>query len=199
MMMMAKKAKRISVNALEKCIERKPEIVNVEWNGLDIVVKKRLSFEEMIDFVNGVAQSCFAADTNDFIPGVKDFVIGCFAIEMYSNLTLPHNVSKKYEIISSCDVVDVILENVDRDQFDKIVGAINDKIRYLINVNLSQATVKINELLYSFGDIESKVGELFGKISPNDVQALVSAISEGKIDEGKLMEAYLESKNKGDS
>lgn len=198
-MIMANKVKKISINALEKCIEKKPETVDIEWNGLDITVKTKLSFKEMMEFVDGVAKSCFAADTNSFIPGVKDFVIDCFAIEMYSNLTLPHNVSKKYEIISSCDVVDVILENVDRDQFDKIVGAINDKIRYLINVNLSQATVKINELLYSFGDIESKVGELFGKISPNDVQALVSAISEGKIDEGKLMEAYLESKNKGDS
>lgn len=197
-MIMANKVKRISVNSLEKCIERKPETVNVEWNGLDIVVKKRLSFEEMIAFVDGVAKSCFAADTNDFIPGVKDFVISCFVIEMYSNLTLPQNVSKKYEIISSCDVVDVILENVDREQFDNITGAINEKIRYLISVNLSQATVKINELLYSFGDIESKVGELFGKISSDDVQTLVSAISDGKIDEGKLMQAYLENKNKGE-
>lgn len=196
---MANKVKRISVNALEKCIERKPETVDIEWNGLDITVKTRLSFEEMMEFVDGVAESCFATDTKAFIPVAKDFVIGCLVIEMYSNLTLPQNVNKKYEIINGCDVVDAILENVDKAQFDAIIKSINEKIRYFIETNVAQATVKINDLLYSFGDIESKVGELFGKVTPDDIQAIVSSLSDGKIDEGKLMEAYLESKNKGDS
>lgn len=199
MMIMANKVKKISINALEKCIERKPETISIEWNGLDITIKTRLSFEEMMAFVDGVAESCFAADTKAFIPVAKDFVIGCLVIEMYSNLTLPQNVNKKYEIVSGCDVVDVILENVDKTQFDNIVKSINEKIRYLIETNIAQATVKINELLYSFGDIESKVGELFEKVNPDDVQALISSLSDGKIDEGKLMEAYLENKNKGES
>lgn len=196
---MANKVKKISINALEKCIERKPETVNIEWNGLDITIKTRLSFEEMMAFVDGVAESCFAADTKAFIPVAKDFVIGCLVIEMYSNLTLPQNVNKKYEIVSGCDVVDVILENVDKAQFDNIVKSINEKIRYLIEENLAQATIKTNDLLYSVSDIESKVGDLVSKITPDDMRALITSISNGKLDEGKLMEAYLESKNKGES
>ena len=196
---MANKVKKISINALEKCIERKPETVNIEWNGLDITIKTRLSFEEMMAFVDGVAESCFAADTKAFIPVAKDFVIGCLVIEMYSNLTLPQNVNKKYEIVSGCDVVDVILENVDKAQFDNIVKSINEKIRYLIEENLAQATIKTNDLLYSVGDIESKVGDLVSKITPDDMRTLITSISNGKLDEGKLMEAYLESKNKGES
>lgn len=196
---MANKVKKISINALEKCIERKPEIVNIEWNGLDITIKTRLSFEEMMAFVDGVAESCFAADTKAFIPVAKDFVIGCLVIEMYSNLTLPQNVNKKYEIVSGCDVVDVILENVDKTQFDNIVKSINEKIRYLIEENLAQATIKTNDLLYSVSDIESKVGDLVSKITPDDMRTLITSISNGKLDEGKLMEAYLESKNKGES
>lgn len=197
--MMANKVKKISINALEKCIERKPETVNIEWNGLDITIKTRLSFEEMMAFVDGVAESCFAADTKAFIPVAKDFVIGCLVIEMYSNLTLPQNVNKKYEIVSGCDVVDVILENVDKAQFDNIIKSINEKIRYLIEENLAQATIKTNDLLYSVSDIESKVGDLVSKITPDDMRTLITSISNGKLDEGKLMEAYLESKNKGES
>lgn len=196
---MANKVKKISINALEKCIERKPETVNIEWNGLDITIKTRLSFEEMMAFVDDVAESCFAADTKAFIPVAKDFVIGCLVIEMYSNLTLPQNVNKKYEIVSGCDVVDVILENVDKAQFDNIVKSINEKIRYLIEENLAQATIKTNDLLYSVSDIESKVGDLVSKITPDDMRTLITSISNGKLDEGKLMEAYLESKNKGGS
>lgn len=196
---MANKVKKISINALEKCIERKPETVNIEWNGLDITIKTRLSFEEMMAFVDGVAESCFAADTKAFIPVAKDFVIGCLVIEMYSNLTLPQNVNKKYEIVSGCDVVDVILENVDKAQFDNIIKSINEKIRYLIEENLAQATIKTNDLLYSVSDIESKVGDLVSKITPDDMRTLITSISNGKLDEGKLMEAYLESKNKGES
>lgn len=198
-MIMANKVKKISINALEKCIERKPETVNIEWNGLDITIKTRLSFEEMMAFVDGVAESCFAADTKAFIPVAKDFVIGCLVIEMYSNLTLPQNVNKKYEIVSGCDVVDVILENVDKAQFDNIIKSINEKIRYLIEENLAQATIKTNDLLYSVSDIESKVGDLVSKITPDDMRTLITSISNGKLDEGKLMEAYLESKNKGES
>lgn len=196
---MANKSKKISISALEKCIERKPETVNVEWNGLDISVKTRLSLDEMLSFVDGVAKSCFAVDTGEFVPAAKDFVVGCFIVEMYSNLTLPRNVDEKYKIISCCDIVDVILNNVDKTQFDNIIKSVNEKIRYLIETNIAQATVKINELLYSFGNLESKIGELFGKVSPDDVQALVSSLSDGKIDEGKLMEAYLKNKDKGES
>lgn len=198
-MIMTNKVKKISINALEKCIERKPEVVNVKWNSLDITVKTHLSFEEMIAFVDGVAESCFTADTKAFIPVAKDFVIGCLVIEMYSNLTLPQNVNKKYEIISGCDVVDVILEKVDKAQFDNIIKSINEKIRYLIETNIAQTTIKTNDLLYSVADIESKIGDFVSKITPDDMRALITSISNGKIDEGKLMEAYLESKNKGES
>lgn len=199
MMIVANKVKKISINALEKCIERRPETVDVEWNGLDITIKTRLSFEEMMAFVDGVVQGCFTTDDNSYVPEAKDFVIKCYIVETYSNIKLPQNVNKKYDILYTCDISNFILDNIDQEQFGEIVRGIDTKLKYLVASNINAITVKINELLSGFSNIEDRASQIFEHINQDNIDSIIKAIGNSRIDESKLMDAYLRYKSEGGS
>lgn len=195
---MAKK-KRVSVNAFEKHVVIDYEYKPYEWEEMEIMVKPRLDFLEMMTFVDGVVKGCFRSDDNSFLPEVKDFVIKSYIVEMYSNVSLPQNVNKKYDLLYACDIVDFILDIIDKSQFEEMMKGIDQKIKYMVAMDVNTITTQMNQLLSSLSGVESKASQLFSEISKEDIDTILKAIGNGKIDESKIMEAYLEHKNKGES
>lgn len=194
---MSNKIKKISINALEKSIGDINQYVTTEWHGLEIIIKKRLTLKEMMLFVDSVVKVCFTSDDNTYMPEIKDFAIRSNILEMYSNLTLPLDIAKKYNIIYDCDLVEIILENINRVQFGKMIEAIDEKIEHLANSNIKAITTQMNELYSSLAGMENKMKEIFGVLDKKDIDALLSAITNNKLDESKLMAAYIQQKNKG--
>lgn len=195
---MAKK-KRVSVNAFEKHVVVDYEYKPYEWEEMEIMVKPRLDFLAMMTFVDGVVKGCFRSDDNSFLPEVKDFVIKSYIVEMYSNVSLPQNVNKKYDLLYACDIVDFILDIIDKSQFEEMMKGIDQKIKYMVAMDVNTITTQMNQLLSSLSGVESKASQLFSGISKEDIDTILKAIGNGKIDESKIMEAYLEHKNKGES
>ncbi len=195
---MAKK-KRVSVNAFEKHVVIDYEYKPYEWEEMEIMVKPRLDFLEMMTFVDEVVKGCFRSDDNSFLPEVKDFVIKSYIVEMYSNVSLPQNVNKKYDLLYACDIVDFILDIIDKSQFEEMMKGIDQKIKYMVAMDVNTITTQMNQLLSSLSGVESKASQLFSEISKEDIDTILKAIGNGKIDESKIMEAYLEHKNKGES
>lgn len=73
---MADKIKRISVTAFEKATESAYEpTVNVEWNGLTLVIKRHLNLAEMAKFVDVCVKACFNPDDASYSPEAKDLAI----------------------------------------------------------------------------------------------------------------------------
>lgn len=195
---MAKK-KRVSVNAFEKNVVIDYEYKPYKWGEIEIMVKPRLDFLEMMTFVDGVVQGCFRSDDNSFLPEVKDFIIKSYIVEMYSNIALPQNVNKKYDLLYACDIVDYILEIIDKSQFEEIMKGIDQKIKYMVAMDVNTITTQMNQLLSSLSGVESKASQLFDGISKENIDTILKAISNGRIDESKIMEAYLEHKNRGET
>lgn len=195
---MAKK-KRVSVNAFEKHVVVDYEYKPYEWEEMEIMVKPRLDFLEMMTFVDVVVKGCFRSDDNSFLPEVKDFVIKSYIVEMYSNVSLPQNVNKKYDLLYACDIVDFILDIIDKSQFEEMMKGIDQKIKHMVAMDVNTITTQMNQLLSSLSGVESKASQLFSGISKEDIDTILKAIGNGKIDESKIMEAYLEHKNKGES
>ena len=73
--MAKKKIQKISVNAMDEIMKRFDTVETIEWNGLQVVIKKNLSLEEMMTFANSVVKSCFDQASGAYMPEVKDFAI----------------------------------------------------------------------------------------------------------------------------
>ena len=60
---MANKIKKISIKDFRKAIrDNYPPIITLDWNGLQVLIKRKLNLTEMLAFVKNVTASCFSED-----------------------------------------------------------------------------------------------------------------------------------------
>lgn len=187
------KAGRISVNAFEKAMKAVyVPTESLDWNGVEVVVKKNLSLKEMLEFVDSVVKSCFTKDTNTYLPEIKDFVIRICILEKYANFTMPSNTELKYALVYQTDAVEQVIARVNPVQLNSIRCAIDKKIDNIAQANIEAVDRQMNELYNAFGDLQDKLANLFSGVSSEDVRAVTSALAKGTLDEGKLVKAYID-------
>lgn len=193
---MAKKVKRISINALEQAVaDYYIKTGTIDWRDIEIDIKHTLSLEEMLTFVDSVVRSCFPGEDGGYIPEIKRFVIKCNIINMYTNVSLPANTDKKYELICNMDdLIGLVLENVNRRQFDEIVESIDEKIDYIIQTNASAVGASVNDMMRAVEDLKEKFGDMFADITAEDMKNIITTLSSGTIDEDKIVEALIGNK-----
>ena len=196
---MSKTEKRISINELEKiATQNYVPTKTIEWNGVEIIIKNTLSLHEVIDFVDGVSTRCFKQETGAYMPEVKDFAIKCCIMQLYANFRLPSNVETRYDLVYRTDAVDVIVQYINKVQLEEIVDAINDKIDNIAQANIEMVNIQMNELYTSFNSLQEQMNSIFSGVKEDDMAKLLGAISEGKLDEEKLVQAYMQSKKDGE-
>lgn len=193
------KTKKISINAFDKIVkDTYTPTTTVEWHGQEIIVKRNLSFKEMMEFVDSVTKTCFTLSTNTYMPEVKDFAVKSNILEKYANFALPNNLEHRYELIYSSDAVETVLNCVSHQQFNEIMASIDAKINNLAQSNIEAINKQMNELYTAFANLQSQMEGLFSGVKTDDFNALISAFGNGGLNEDKLVEAYL-AKTKSES
>lgn len=182
-----KETKMVSVNAVESVMKNEfANEVTIQWHGIDVVVRKTIGLKQAFEFVNQSVNSCFAEKDGAYMPEMKDFVIRACLVEKYTNIRLPENSEKLYDILYMTDLCNVVCANISQEQFDALVEAINDKLDYLSNADVKavqKASENIGSLVQSFTDV-------FSGVTADDVKKITDAIIGGQFSEEKLIEAY---------
>ena len=92
----------------------------------------------MLSFVDGVVSGCFAKSDNRYLPEVRDLFFRCSLVEFYTNIVLPESVEEKNQIVYGTDIIDLILQNIDRGQFRAIMDGIEKRVTYLVNTDMKR-------------------------------------------------------------
>lgn len=194
---MSDKMKRISVNALERVVkDLDTGIITKNWRSNEVSIKRRLGLYEMMEFVDGVVKTCFAGDDHQYTPEVLDFAIRCSVLEMYANFSLPENVERRYDFAYGCDAYEFVLNEIDDEQFDIIMDAIDEKIEHIANAQADAVMRKANEMIASLEQLESQLSTVFAGIGAEDMAGIVNALKSGTLDEEKLVNAYFDAHEK---
>lgn len=192
---MAAKIKKISINALEKCLaEITDDVSTFEWRGIEISVRRRLSLQQMLLFVTNVTSLCFT-DAGEYIPEVKDFAIRSNMLEVYANFTLPQNAEKKYEMVMKCDIFPLIYERIDGNQFKDILWSIDEKLDYVASSHIEAVTKQIEDIYSAFNGLEEKMSAIFEGMDKETFNAIANVLTQSGVDEEKLMTAYINAKS----
>lgn len=192
------KVKKISINAFEKIVKENFEnTVTKEWFGIPVTITKTISFEEVVNFVAEVADNCFLSDGR-YIPEAMQALIDCGVVRHYTNINLPANLSSAYELVMQSGIMDFIMPEINSNQYNDIIIAIRDKIEYACDTNVTEFKNSLSEMVRSMTDLQEKTTEMFGRISPDEISALLSAFSDDKAIENKIVDAYIE-RQKADS
>lgn len=168
--------------------------------GYEFEITEFVPFEVAKVIVSRVAESCFS-EKGEYLPEMKDFALRLFTILGYTNINLPaayelntESINDIYKIIYLSGLYELILENINWPQFDEIKRSIDERITYLIRVNLNDLKSEIDKAVSGISEISDSLEDVFNNISIEDIEKIASAIDGNKIDESKLMAAYLDSK-----
>ena len=159
-------------------------------NNVECIVKNNLSLREMMTFVNDVVSSCFSIDTDEYLPEIKEFSIRCSMIESYTNIELPEELSKKYELVYS-GVIQYIIEHIDKDQFKSMLRAIDQKIKYKIQTDSSALHNKMNKIVDELEEMSKNFEKIFGSIDSDTINKIATSIVNGDFDMDKLVSSYV--------
>lgn len=186
------KLKKVSINSFEKVVTDLYEPFEIiEWNGIEVVIKKTLSLKEMLEFVDGVTKSCFNEDTNAYRPEALDFAVKIFVLEKYANFNLPKNIELKYDLIYQSDVVSHIIPHINSEQFKEIISSINKKVDNLAQANVEAINRQMNELYNAFNNLQENLGTVFSGINPEDLKNAMGYLSTGQVfTDDKIVEIY---------
>lgn len=186
------KVKKISINAFESVVKENFEnIVTKEWFGIPVTITKTISFEEVVNFVAEVADNCFLSDGR-YIPEAMQALIDCGVVRHYTNINLPANLSSAYELVMRSGIIDFIMPEINSNQYNDIIIAIRDKIEYACDTNVTEFRNSLEDMMESMTDLQDKTKDLFGKISPDEIQTLLAAFGDDKAVENKVVDAYIE-------
>ena len=176
-------AKEITANMKDY----EPETTIIEWRGLEIVVKKTISFAEMARIVETVTEACFSPD-GDYLPVCRDVMWTHEIITAYTNVELPDDAEECHTIIYDADLFDTIIEAISSSQYGELWSALTASIRYRVN-NEAQALKKnVESMVENF----SRVVHAFDGVSAEDISGVFGAFANGGIDESKIVNAILE-------
>lgn len=189
---MATKMKKISISQMDKVMKSLGNTeATFEWNGVTVVVKTLLSFQEMMEFAGRVKANCFV--DGEYLPEVRDFAIRDCIVDMYSNIRLPDNIEHKYEILYRTDICQEIVKYVNSDQYEQLLVAIDDKITAASESNTEGLRIRIEEIAHELDNMVTEAGALFDGIDKSDIETIFEAVkSSGKIDEEKIARAYMD-------
>ena len=191
---MAKEQNRVSINKLEKAVSEDYEpVIVARWRELDIEVSRALSFEQMLRFVKSVVDLCFDSE-EEYLPEVKDFAVKRAIIENYTNVALPQNVQKCYEIIYSSDIVQFIEQYIDEDQFFGIMNAVDEKIKYKVRNNIDKTNKMINDATAKLENMERDIERVLAGVDGDSVGKMINAIASGALDKDALAKAIVKEK-----
>lgn len=185
--MAKKKIEKVSVNAFEEAV--KSTVVtakDVEWNGMSIKVKPAIGLADMVQFVNNVVENCFD-EHGTFVPEVRRFSTAINIISRYTNITLPSNMEKAYELITMSNIVNFVMREICAEQMEEIENAIDEKIAYLVRVNTSELNSKMADAVDSIGKIGESMSVMMNGVSADDLKKAMETLS--RVEEKDLVEA----------
>ena len=195
---MAKKAGRVSINALESTIDKSALEFDIDFKGVTVHITRSISLQEMMEFVASVVGSCFT-DDGTYLPEAQELAFFCNVLTRYANFTLPESTEKKYMLIYSTDAIQTVCEHINMGQLDDIRIAINEKIKYKKAVELNEQRKKVDELTKACSALIEKMGEIFTDLNSEDLLNAMKLMSSREFDEEALVKAYMsETKNSGD-
>jgi len=172
--------KKISTKSIEQYPKQeKIKILPIKLDNfeLEVQVKTSLTVQELIQFETSIVDSVI--NENGYFPSLFSYIFNSSVIQFFTNINLPTDLDKKYDIIVNTDLVDKILDIIGIYVLD-LECEIRDKIEYQKQIILQSA----NPLDSVAKNINDLLATLNTKIEKTDINKMLKTVE--KLDPNKF-------------
>lgn len=198
--MAKEKAKRVSINALEKALfnVHEHEVVIDGTDDVKMIVRDFLPLTDVLVFVREVADSVVDMEEGVYRPEMYDYMMRYCLMTIHANLTLPKDPEKAYDLMYNTPVIEQIQQIVGSTaQYKNIEGMIENKIVHNLEIIERSVEKQVREYLNMMEQFTSSVAPLFEDMDADKVAEFFNRMSEEeRIDERALVEAFRETQEK---
>ena len=196
---MAKK-NRISINAFDEAACIADCVNEIKWRGLTIEVSERIKYEDMVGLITLVADASFGED-GSYHPEATDFALRLGVMALYTNLTIPANIEKRYDMAYGTDVYHLIEGAIDPVQIRIIREAVERRVGMRARAGVEAVVRQAAEVSDAIMGLKEKLDDQFetllGGVDPEEMNRILHGLAEGGFDEEKLVKAYMDQKAAG--
>lgn len=185
------KVKHISVNEFEKAVKENFEnIVIKEWCGIPVTITKTIPLADVMAIVATVTNNCFT-DDGSYLPEATQALIDCSIVEYYTNISLPKSLVARYELVQKSHILDLILQEINTNQYNDIIIATHAKIDYLRDVNVSEFKKAVEQMSTGLNEIRDTVINSLNGLTADDIRKVIEVFSDSSSIEEKAVRAYI--------
>lgn len=200
--MAKEKAKRVSINALEKALfnVHEHEIVIDGTDDVKMIVRDFLPLTDVLVFVREVAESVVDMEEGVYRPEMYDYMMRYCLMTIHANLTLPKDPEKAYDLMYNTPVIEQIKQIVGSTaQYKNIESMIENKIVHNLEIIERSVEKQMREYLNMMEQFTNSVAPLFEDMDADKVAQFFNRMSaEERIDERALVEAFRETQEKAE-
>lgn len=163
-------------------------VIPVEgMEGVEIRVRRRLTLEEMYAFVDGICKSCVSKE-GEYYPESYQYALDESLLRYYTDCELPEDAASVYALMYEArDLVRQIKGEIDRNQYQDMLIAIDRKIEHEVHVAENAVAMSMQRLMTKIEDIGNRLEGVFEGIDNDTMAGIVKTL--GGMDEGKLAKA----------
>lgn len=198
--MAKEKAKRVSINALEKALfnVHEHEVVIDGTDDVKMIVRDFLPLTDVLVFVREVAESVVDMEEGVYRPEMYDYMMRYCLMTIHANLTLPKDPEKAYDLMYNTPVIEQIMQIVGSTvQYKNIESMIENKIVHNLEIIERSVEKQVREYLNMMEQFTNSVAPLFEDMDADKVAEFFNRMSEEeRIDERALVEAFRETQEK---
>lgn len=173
-------------------------IVTATLGNIEIQVKRVLSLQESLAFIEGVVDSCIDYENGNYLPESYDFAVKTAILEFYTNIDVPEDIVSQYELVYSTSVVDAVYGKINSFQFTDNLRAIDKKIDFYVQLICSTVSSKVDDVVQKIDAFASSTSKIFDGINPEQMSAVINNLSVLKANEEAVVQAILNSQNSGE-
>ena len=186
------KIKKIPVSAFQKAVKNNcADVVVEKWNDLDVVITPVISLQSVFEIVAEVCTNSFSED-GQYIPEAVEAVLNCAVIERYTNIALPADLEERYNLVLKSGILDVVIPQISQTQYEQIVSAIENKVDYVCNSNISEINRIAGRVMDSISQLKDKVEPFFEGFNPEELYKAIPGIIAGDSPEMSAVKEYVE-------
>lgn len=162
-------------------------------NDIAIHINDLIRPELIQAIVEPVVEGCFD-ESGRYDPTQLEFLRRMAILLTYTDIQFSEDVYEQYAFVYKTQVFDLVTPYINKLQLNDIYKTIDDMIAYRKRATVANIESDVAKMYGEINAITEQMKSLYGDMSGEDMKGVISALSNGKLDEKKLVEAIVETK-----